>query len=142
MKKRAQHKCEVKSLRHLTISRKEYGCISRRTEVAANNGLREICGNFSIDRFGRVKVRLVSNRTSLPCSHMLCRRDILPASKRGVIWGAFHSHPISRAYPSTSDRSNSFINRHILIVSDLYDEIMVWEIGRDNQLTGYPVRVV
>lgn len=142
MKKFARHRLTAKKISPLSICRRRYAFLLRRAEIAANDGSREICGNFSIDRRGRVDARITPNRSTLPGTFRIARKDVLPASKRGLIWGAFHSHPISRSYPSTIDLVSGFANRHILIISSLYDDISVWELDRKRRLTRYPVRVV
>lgn len=99
--------------------------LERRAEIHGNS-LKEVCGYFFSSFNGEVRIVFCANRTAQPMTHLLWRRDVLPAFSRGPFWGAFHSHPVSDAKPSAKDIEKAFWGPMIMIYSDIYSELAIW----------------
>jgi len=71
------------------------------------------------------------NRITRPGGFLLTKKDLREAAaKASGIWGAFHSHPIWQAAPSSGDITGGPCDGHAIIYDLIGDEFRLWRISR------------
>jgi len=95
----------------------------------------EVCGVLVADSKFCLKLHYLENRNTRP-GHFEMKSSDLATARRGAqllggqLLGTFHSHPISDAVPSRSDRNGARLNSLLLIYDVCARKVRLWRVKK------------
>ncbi|WP_152912567.1 Mov34/MPN/PAD-1 family protein [Candidatus Rhodobacter oscarellae] len=127
--------------RNFWLPLSEFSRLRRRSLIAANDGLREICGYFVCGPDGQVRLTFTLNRTAEPSRFKMRKADLGVCPTRRQVWGTFHSHPLGEEYPSETEANLSNFSPLLMIYSDIFEKIALWGYFRSRTPVRLNLRV-
>ena len=123
------------------VSYRTVARIDRRSQIAANNSLREACGLFASRPSGEIRLRFLPNLTSDKGSYRLRIADLKLLPPKPNVCGVFHTHPIGPSVATEEDHDKRLIGRYLLVYSDTFSQIKLWRLKQNSDFIQVPLLV-
>lgn len=125
----------MRSYSTLWIGSKTVKELENKAIKAGDFNLREICGVFHVTERREMRLTQLRNKTTQPGKFWLPHSEARHFIAKFTFSGTFHSHPISDARPSLTDRNLISLSRNLLIYSDLRGQLALWRLYQNSAPT-------